>query len=266
MELPEDCITDILCRTTPLDVARISVVSKILCSITNSDTIWNHFLPSDYHSIIPQSLSLGNAPSKKSIYLALSDHPIIIDQGKKSFQLDRKSGKKCYMLSARALYISIGDDERYCRWVTIPESRFEEVAMIKDALWFFISRKINTVDLSSNTQYAAFLVFKLITTQCSYYDQGLLSTRIFGGPFCTKDACLEMRLNAMSIDNILECPNVRRDGLLEIEMGEFFNSSLEDGEVEMWAMIRKCFPLRGNYYLEGIEVRPKISCPIRNIR
>ncbi|XP_057418867.1 putative F-box protein PP2-B12 [Lotus japonicus] len=266
MELPDECIADILCRTTPLDVARISVVSKNFCSVIDSDTIWDHFLPSDYRSIISQSFSMDSVPSKKALYLAFSDHPIIIDQGKKSFQLDRKSGKKCYMLSARALNISNSDDERYCRWVTIPESRFEEVAMLKDALQFYISGTINTIDLSSNTQYAVFLVFKLITTHGFYYDPVLLLMRIFGGPICTKGACLDMRLEAMSTYNMPQYPNMRSDGLLEIEMGEFFSSGPKDGEVEMGVMILKSVSWRGNFYLEGIEVRPKVSCPIRNIR
>ncbi|XP_057444666.1 putative F-box protein PP2-B12 [Lotus japonicus] len=266
MELPEECISDILCRTTPLDVARISVVSKIFCSAADSDTIWDHFLPSDYRSIISQSLSVANAPSKKAIYLALSDRPIIIDEGKRSFQLDRKSGKKCYMLSARALNISNGEDERYCRWVTLPESRFEEVPMLKDPLWFAISGKINTVDLSSSTQYAVFLVYKLVTTHGSYYEPVLLLMRILGGRVRTKKACLAMRLKENSMNSVPECPNMRSDGLLEIEMGEFFNLGLEDGEVEMNVMITQMFSWNGSFYLEGIEVRPKISRPIRNGR
>jgi len=40
-----------------------------------------------------------------------------------SFQLDRKSGKKCYMLAARSLHISWGEDDRYWIWTTMPDSR-----------------------------------------------------------------------------------------------------------------------------------------------
>ncbi|XP_057425691.1 putative F-box protein PP2-B12 [Lotus japonicus] len=256
MELPEGCIADILCHTTPLDVARISVISKIFCSAADSDTIWDHFLPSDYRSIISMSPSLTNAPSKKALYLALSDHPIIIDQGKKSFQLDRKSGKKCYMLAARALYISSGDDERYCHWVTLPESRFEEVAKLKVASRSVICGKINTVDLSSNTQYASFLVFKLINAHGFHCKPMFLLINISGGHICYKAVCLDLRSKAM--DSTFIFRNVRSDGLLEIEIGEFFNSGQEDGEVEMCVMMIEG---NGSFYLEGIEVRPKILIP-----
>jgi len=40
-----------------------------------------------------------------------------------SFQLERKSGKKCYMLAARSLAIVWGDDERYWNWISLPDSR-----------------------------------------------------------------------------------------------------------------------------------------------
>ncbi|XP_057423028.1 putative F-box protein PP2-B12 [Lotus japonicus] len=263
MELSEGCIADILCHTTPLDVARISVISKIFCYAADSDTIWDQFLPSDYHSIISLSPSLANAPSKKAIYLALFDHPIIIDQGKKSFQLVRKSGKKCYMLAARGLYLSFRDNEFFCRWVTVPESRFEEVAKLKVSQRSAICGKINTVDLSPNTQYAVFLVFKPFNAHTFHCKPTLFSIRIFGGPIRTRAVCLDLRSEAMSMDDVLKCPNVRSDGLLEIEMGEFFNSGLEDGEVEMRVMMTMG---KGSFYLEEIEVRPKISYPISNSR
>ena len=82
-ELPEGCIATILSRTTPIDVGRFSVLSKIFRSATDSDDVWNRFLPSDISSILSQSSSLANIPTKKGLYLALSDRPIIIDHGQK---------------------------------------------------------------------------------------------------------------------------------------------------------------------------------------
>ncbi|WJX12804.1 hypothetical protein P8452_03259 [Trifolium repens] len=47
-------------------------------------------------SIISHSPSLANIPFKKAPFLALSDHPVLIDNGRKSFQLHKKSGKKVF--------------------------------------------------------------------------------------------------------------------------------------------------------------------------
>jgi len=80
--LPEGCIAAILSRTTPLDACRLSLISKTFCSAAESDTVWEHFLPTDSH-FISLSPSLPNAPTKKALYLALSGCPIIIDDGKK---------------------------------------------------------------------------------------------------------------------------------------------------------------------------------------
>jgi hypothetical protein len=80
-ELPEECIAAILSRMTPDDVGRLSVVSKAFRSAADSDTVWNHFLdPQFIGFIIPHSHpSIANAPTKKALYLALSDRPIMID-------------------------------------------------------------------------------------------------------------------------------------------------------------------------------------------
>jgi len=80
--LPEGCISDILYRTTPADACRLSVVSKLFHSAAESDALWERFLPSNYRFIISQCM-LPDYPSKKALYLALSDHHVILDEGKK---------------------------------------------------------------------------------------------------------------------------------------------------------------------------------------
>jgi len=82
-ELPKECIAAILSRTTPIDVGRFSILSKTFRSTVDYDDVWNCFLPSDISSILSQCPSLANIQTKKALYLALSDRPIIIDHGQK---------------------------------------------------------------------------------------------------------------------------------------------------------------------------------------
>jgi len=82
-ELPEGCIATILSRTTPIDVGKFSALSKIFRSVADSDDVWNRFLPFHISSILSQSASLANVPTKKALYLALSNRPIIVDHGQK---------------------------------------------------------------------------------------------------------------------------------------------------------------------------------------
>ncbi|XP_057426274.1 F-box protein PP2-B11-like [Lotus japonicus] len=260
--LPEECIAAILSRTTPVDVARLSVVSKTFCSAANSDVVWKHFLPSEFKSIVSQSPSLANAPSKKALYLALSDHPIIIYEGKKSLQLDKKSGKKCYMLGVRDLFIASGDDERYwCYWKNFKGSRFPEVAKLRYVWWLGIRGMINTHFLSPNTQYGAFLVFKIKHYSYEFrdYPVELSLKNVCSGQSMTKNVCLwdpylDGRRPHYRVEG-LQCPSVRSDGWLEIEMGEFFNSGLEDEDLQM--SVTEMQDYKSGLILEGIEVRPK---------
>jgi hypothetical protein len=55
----------------------------------------------------------------------------------------------------------------------------------------------------------------------------------------------------------LKRPCVRTDGWFEIEMGKFFNSSLEDKQVRMSVVQKQGCGKMENFFLEGIQVRPK---------
>ncbi|KEH33690.1 putative phloem protein [Medicago truncatula] len=272
-ELPEGCIATILSCTTPVDACRLSILSKSFRSAADSDTVWDRFLISD--SIILQSPSLANTFTKKDLYMALSDRPIIIDQGTKSFQLQRKSGQKCYLLAARSLTIDCRNVDGEKEWIPKHDSRLVLYVQFFFKLCFKGSRKllssvlcsrmkfvvllIKTLSLSPNTQYAAYLVFKIIDARGSKNERVNFSVGVSGGHRSIKSVCLDPNLEHRQHNNEagLQRPSVRCDGWLEIEMGEFFNSSLKDEEVHMSVIQRSGTWVRGNLFIEGIEVRPK---------
>ncbi|XVF41560.1 hypothetical protein PTKIN_Ptkin01aG0289400 [Pterospermum kingtungense] len=278
--LPQDCIATVLSFTSPRDACRLSLVSKIFKSAAQSDTVWERFLPSDYHHLIPSSLSFS---SMKDLYFSLCQNPVLIDGGRKSLSLERESGKKCYMLSARDLLIVWGDTPTYWRWVSIPESRFEEVAELISVCWLEIRGKISTSMLSPSTYYKAYLVFKatigaygfdfqpvevtvgLVGTQGSkrtaYLDAergpreqryqfprriGLFSRSRFPG--------LQPSVATRASDD--QYPKTRADGWLEIELGEFFNEECIDGELEMSVLEVEAGHWKGGLVIQGIEIRP----------
>ncbi|RYR25391.1 hypothetical protein Ahy_B02g059106 isoform A [Arachis hypogaea] len=162
MELPEGCIANIIARTTPKDACRLCAVSKLFKSAADSDYVWGRFLPSDVVSLVSHSHShsslISLSTSNKSLYLALSDRPTVIDKGKMSFQLDKKSGKKCYMLAARALTIVWGDTPRYWEWIPLEESSLHTLYTIVSRLWA-------STALTSILSLAALFVFSLAASQ-----------------------------------------------------------------------------------------------------
>ncbi|QHO34598.1 F-box protein [Arachis hypogaea] len=234
--LPEGCIANILSLTTPLDAGRLSLISRTFCSAAQSDSVWERFLPSDLESIISDSHQFSSLiaayPSKKALYLHLSDHPLLIDHGRKSFQLDKRTGKKCYMIAARDLTIIWGSTPEYWEWITLPESRFKEVAKL----------------------------LAMIDAHGFHLEPAELTVGIVGGISSTKSVCLDPNVEERHLGpnfQGLERPKERSDGWLEIEMGDFFNLGLED-EVEMRVIEIDSKWWKHGFFLQGIEVRPKI--------
>ncbi|XP_022743439.1 putative F-box protein PP2-B12 [Durio zibethinus] len=267
--LPQDFIAVVLSFTSPRDACRLSLVSTTFKSAADSDTVWESFLPSEYQAFSSLSFS-----SKKELYLSLCENPVLVDGGRKSFSLDRGSGKKCYMLSARDLYIVWSDTPTYWRWVSIPESRFEEVAELISVCWVEIRGKISISMLSPMTHYKAYLVFKAATGAYGFEFQpvevsvGLVGTEgrkrtVYldserGGRQRRRIAPWRIGLQASAPSGVSDdqFPKVRVDGWLEIELGEFFNEGCVDGELEMSVLEVKGGHWKGGLVIQGIEMRP----------
>lgn len=88
--LPEGCIANIICLTTPPDACRLLSVSRCFRSVAESDTVWSMFLPPEIPTILSHSgPDVQNCRSKsKEFYLALCDNPVL-DDGKMENLLHR---------------------------------------------------------------------------------------------------------------------------------------------------------------------------------
>lgn len=80
--LPEECISNIISFTSPQDACVLASVSEIFESAAKSDIVWEKFLPPDYESLVSSSRDFS---SKKELYFALCDNPVLIDDGKTVF-------------------------------------------------------------------------------------------------------------------------------------------------------------------------------------
>ncbi|XAR48854.1 hypothetical protein NMG60_11031819 [Bertholletia excelsa] len=260
--LPEGCISTILSLTSPRDVCRSSAISPVFKAVTDSDPVWEAFLPPDYREILSRSVSPVAFTAKKQLYLGLADNPILLEGGKISFALDKESGKKCYMLGARKLLIAWGDTPRYWRWRSLPQSRFPEVAILEHVWWLDIRGRINSLLLSPETCYVAYLVFKIAEKNAGLEYTCRSSVRCLseGGEGIEDESGItttvylklprRQRLNGQHG----RFPRKRNDEWMELELGEFFNEG-NDGEVEMRLLeTRSC---KHGLVVEGIEFRPK---------
>ncbi|KAL1548367.1 F-box protein PP2-B1-like [Salvia divinorum] len=291
--LPHDSLSEILRRTSPGDALRFATISKVFKSAADSDNVWDGFLPEDMAEIISRSVSPVVYAMKKELYLSLCNSPILIDAGKLSFCLERKKGKRCYMLGARELgIIWFGDTPWYWDLAPHPDSRFAEVALLKEVFWLEIRGSINTRMLSSDTVYGCYLVFKL---DPDHY--GLESANAFVrftndgvGDDNERGAILEHfrredardhhsqtgRAPVRIGDGLTEIAEVhlqrpkrsrqresgrvavgRGDGWREVELGSFYNDRGDDGVVETWLLGKEGYAGKSGLIIQGIEFRPK---------
>ncbi|PRQ41762.1 putative phloem protein [Rosa chinensis] len=246
LQLPEGCIANIVSLTTPEDACRLSLVCKIFKSAAESDSVWDRFLPPETPKILSESGESGllAAKSKKELYLALCDKPVLINDGKLSFSLEKWSGKKCYMISARELGIIWSHIPRFWTWTSHPESRFPEVAELLEVCWLEIIGKLETRLLSPSTLYKAYLLFKF-TRRANGFDHlpADVTVGLEGG---------EQSKQTQFLHNEGE-----RSGWLEIELGEFFCEGEEDGLLKMRCVAKEGLNWKSGLIVQGIEVRPK---------
>ncbi|CDO99429.1 unnamed protein product [Coffea canephora] len=256
--LPEDCVSNIISLTSPQDACGASVISVGFKSASESDTVWEKFLPSDYKEIISNSVSPLNYATKKHLYFHLCHSPILINNGKLSFWISKSTGKKCYMLPARELCIAWKDTPRYWSWTSLPESRFPEVAELVDVCWLDIRGNMPTRLLSLKTNYAAYLVFK--TTENSYGLEAVAKASVSFAAATTGTSSSSAETSDVfepegdSIDG--RVPRQRNDGWQELLLGEFLNDE-GDGDIDIKVSETKILNSKRGLILEGIELRPK---------
>ncbi|CAN1219749.1 F-box protein PP2-B15 [Linum perenne] len=246
--LPEDCLSAILCFTSPLDASVSSAVSSFFHSAANSDSVWETFLPSDYPLIVSDSIPPLNFTSKKELFHRLCDS-VLVDNGLKQLKLQKSTGHKSYILSARDLSITWSSESMYWAWTSVPESRFSEVAMLRTMSWLEIEGKIRAKMLTPNTKYGAYLLIQ-ITDRSYGLDSmpSVVSVNVNG---------TEVSKSRVAVDGEGRLPVEREDGWLEVEIGEFFSGE-SDEEVRMCLKEVKGYHLKGGLVVEGIEVRPKL--------
>ncbi|KMT14258.1 hypothetical protein BVRB_4g076140 [Beta vulgaris subsp. vulgaris] len=281
-ELPEDCVSTILSLCSPQDVCRSAAACSELRSAAELDCVWESFLPVDYHEIISRAdPSLLKFRTKKELFF-LFCNSVLIDGGNKIFNLDRFSGLKSYVLSARDLSIAWANAPLYWSWKNSPDSRFKENVELRTTSWLEIHGYLKMKMLSPRTTYGAYLIFKvseraygldIMPMEVSVkVDNDLVCHNTmylrqdFGNKhhiqwllYYNRTEILTSRVNQGLDNSILIHPGVRDDGWTEIELGQFFcggSCSDHNKVVKMSLMEIKGHHLKGGLIVEGIEIRP----------
>ncbi|CAL4939335.1 unnamed protein product [Urochloa decumbens] len=285
-DLPEVCLAHAIALTSPRDACRCAAVSPAFRAAADSDHVWRRFLPPEHvhhgSAVLPPQgqPAKQSAPSSKDAYLRLCDAGAAVlvggeGNGAMRMWLDKASGAKCYMLSARALSLPWDDGEFSWRWTPHPLSRFRDVAELVECTSLDIYGRLPAAELTPATSYAAYLVYGVADGHrgLSYPDQE--TTVALGGDRVAAAApprhavCLHpdeaeaRKFTAVSRGTGPEeprRPRVREDGWSEMEMGRLRTpggDGKEAGEEEVVVSFEVLgwYPKRG-LIVEGVEFRP----------
>ncbi|KAK9161625.1 hypothetical protein Syun_007966 [Stephania yunnanensis] len=262
LDLPSDCFSRIF-MSSPRDACVSSTISSAFRSVADSDEVWDRFLPSDYQEILSKCVSPVRFSSKKELYFRLCDS-VLIDSGNKVFSLERWSGKKSYVVGARDLSIVWGNDRRYWKWKPHHGSRFSKVAKLQYVWWLDIHGKIDASLLSPRTNYVAYLIVTYIDQDMSWWglDVSPAEVSVEVGNHVKSNGMARLcpeNVGRPFEEVVVKVPRERGDGWMEIELGEFYNSGGEEGEVVKMGMKQvDCSYSKEGLVIEGIEIRPKV--------
>ncbi|CAH8266511.1 unnamed protein product [Arabidopsis lyrata] len=261
-DLPEECISIIISFTSPLDACVLASVSKTFESAVKSDIVWEKFIPPEYESLISQSRDFS---SKKELYFALCDESVLIDDGKKFLWIEKANAKRCIMLSEMYLSITWGNYPQSWQWIPDPQARFETVAELLGVCLFEIRGRINSCNLSPRTRYSAYIVFR--KKDICYGFENVAVEVVVGlvgqdlEESCPRYVCFDEATDEQfrwrDRGKNLVKPERRKDGWMEIKLGEFFNEGglLNYDEIEMVALENKQRHWKRGLIIGGIEIR-----------
>ncbi|KAL3631660.1 hypothetical protein CASFOL_024644 [Castilleja foliolosa] len=216
----------------------------------------------------------------RDIAAKLKDLEVTMSETFLSFSLEKWSGKKCYMLAARELVIEWGDSSQYWKWITLPESRFSEVAELLNVCWFEIRGKIKSEMLSPGTNYAAYLVYTWKFTAYGFEEQGAKAffvhksekrsvslytdgaqrqriqfvPRGLSGLFSHRTDRIQQEA---TMETNSEYPKQRSDGWMEVKLGEYFVKE-DGGDLEVCLVEVNDGNWKSGLIIQGIEIRPEI--------
>ncbi|KAL0792835.1 hypothetical protein Bca101_064212 [Brassica carinata] len=238
-DLPEDCVAYIISLTTPRNACVASSVSKTFRSTTESNSVWEKFLPK------PCSYSwVASFHVEEGALFHFVQQPC----SNRKWTKEKASGKRCIMLSARQLAITWGNSPQYWQWISIPEARFKEVPELVTGCPFKINGALKAKILSPDTRYSAYVIYKA-------KDQIPDVQKSFGVGLIEHETPEGKKWERQYLTKLEK----RRDGWMEVKFGEFLNHrGFMDDRYKIGFYINE---IKYSYWtpgfiIQGIEFRP----------
>ncbi|TMW95278.1 hypothetical protein EJD97_009147 [Solanum chilense] len=175
---------------------------------------------------------------------------VYLKQNKKKYWIDRTNDANCFMLYAKDLSITWGEDNRYWNWVEIKETSDEKIlaAELKSVRWLEVCGRFDTEALTPEKLYEVVFVVKI-----KEYADGLES--------------ITLRLiipNKSSKDVTVNLMNVTpREQWTKVPVGELFTMSelkrkKKREEIEIFLYETEKLNCKQGLVIKGIVIHPKV--------
>ncbi|KAL1810432.1 hypothetical protein ACET3Z_027422 [Daucus carota] len=241
---------EILSRTSPADVMRLSLVSKSFRASANSDVVWDTFIPPDHRRLALQRNKTFDSSKRLFWYLCCPTERC---------WLDKWSGKIILYIDHKSLAITQLDTDYW--------KKSDNEPLLGHVIWLEVCGRIPTSRLSPDTTYEAYLVFFLSQYVCYGFHIPIETCVGIPGEESTK-AIIHLDARIAESKSYHHYPKkytsreltiVDADSIevIEVKLGEYFSKKGENRDVEITLKeVKSGRPKCGARFI-GIEMRPK---------
>ncbi|XP_042520925.1 lectin-like [Macadamia integrifolia] len=203
----------------------------------------NPNLPHNCRAIMKRSESAGCGISTEKLYEHLYSG-VFLDHKRKKYWIDPKTGYNCFMLFARDLSITWGDDNRYWKWDSLQETSDVrvDIAELKNVCWLEVRGKFDTSNLSPGVMYE--VAFVVMLKEASNGWNAPLN--------------LELALPDGKKQEHKENLQYKPKGQwMELVIGEFWTCQNMDGDIQFSLLEIKGGQWKNGFIIKGVIIRPK---------
>ncbi|KAL7089674.1 hypothetical protein ACP275_13G198600 [Erythranthe tilingii] len=200
-------------------------------------------LPQNCEDILKHADSPVDRSSAKKLLEQLHAG-VFLNQKRKKYWVDQESNHNCFILFARDLSITWGEDDRFWHWPLLKESSDESLAVAEllDVCWLEVHGKFEIANLSPGATYEISFVVKLKDPAYGWENPVNLRLTLPDG---SKQEHKE---------NLMEKP---RGKWIEITAGELKSSAEKAGEMEFSLYEYEGGKWKKGLLIKGVAIRPK---------
>ncbi|CAI9284398.1 unnamed protein product [Lactuca saligna] len=168
---------------------------------------------------------------------------VFFNQNRKKYWIDKATFGNCFMVFARELGVTRGDNKRYWNWLSIKETSevFIDVLELLNVFWLAVESKFDTTNLTTGMNYD--VVFVMMIKEHSYGWRAPVTLTLI----------LPDGNKQEHEESLFEKP---RSQWFEIQVGEFMVEPKNDGIIEFSLSKSKENWKRG-LVVKGVVIRPK---------